>query len=691
VEDVAVVGYGALLPDADGPDAFWHNLLTGHCAIREVSPEIWEKRLYFSADPRASDKSGSPFAGFLDEAAIGRAARALGVERDRHSRLQIMTLAAAEQAFAPLAPQRPAPGRAALYLGCMAVDDGVSRKKFFADEWESLRAHVASACPAAAHRILPVLRERLGGWAFDPERDRPSLFPSSVLPLLQQRFALDGEAALVDAACASSLAAIDLAMRALHGGRADLAVTGGIDASLGPGSFVLFSRLGALASERCLPLDRHSEGLSQGEGAVILILERLGDANRLGHAVHGILKGCGASSDGRSSSLFAPTTGGQLRAYRQAYGDLDPRTVDYVECHATGTTVGDETELRSVIRFFGDRRLPIGSVKAQVGHTKGAAGAVSLLKCLLSLKHRTLTPAPYFRDSILREPHGPFVNREPIRLRQRGGPLTFGISSFGFGGINYHLVLQEAPRARSRRAIPRRVGPEPDVSTREIVLIGRKHRKARDCQTEMGSLLRIPNRSLDQIDAVQLTALAATSDAARALRLDFGRLETGAVSVISASTLGLDRAYALSNRVLYGELEPPLVQFGEEIAAKVMAHKAHHPPVTEDTGPGMLNNVIAGRVAHHFDLTGPSCNIDADLASFPAALRTAELWLSTRDGLVILLAVDEAYDAERFRVERAGVTCWLLASLSFAKTHDLPIEALLGRLVRAPREPLPCN
>src|SRR5262249_1660599 len=147
-------------------------------------------------------------------------------------------------------------GRAALYLGCMAVDDGVSRKKFFADEWESLRAHVASACPAAAHRILPVLRERLGGWAFDPERDRPSLFPSSVLPLLQQRFALDGEAALVDAACGSSLAAIDLAMRALHGGRADLAVTGGIDASLRPGSFVLFSRLVALAPEPCLPFPR---------------------------------------------------------------------------------------------------------------------------------------------------------------------------------------------------------------------------------------------------------------------------------------------------------------------------------------------------------------------------------------------------------------------------------------------------
>ena len=691
MDDIAVVGYGALLPDAEGTDAFWRNLLAGHCAIREIPAEIWEKRLYVSPDPQASDKSCSAFAGFVEEAAITRAARALGVERGRHSRLHIMALAAAEQAFAALTPERPAPGRTALYLGCMAVDDGVSRKKFLADEWASLRAHVASACPTDAHHILPALRDRVGAWAFDPERDRHFLFPSSVLHLLQQRFALDGEALLVDAACASSLAAVDLASRALRSGRADLAVTGGIDANLGPGSFVLFSRLGALASERCLPLDRRSEGLSQGEGAVILVLERLGDALRLGHAVHGVLKGCGASSDGRSSSLFAPTTEGQLRAYRQAYGDLDPETVDYVECHATGTTVGDETELRSVIRFFGDRRLPIGSVKAQLGHTKGAAGAVSLLKCLLSIEHRTLPPAPYFRDSILGEPHGPFVNREPIRLRRHGAPLTFGISSFGFGGINYHLVLQEAPQARSRQTIAQRGGPPADVASREIVVLGQKYRKVHDCRTEMDSLLRIPKRSLDQIDAVQLTALAATSDAARALQIDFGRLPRGTVSVISASTLGLDRAYDLSNRVLHAELEPPLAQFGEEIVARVMAHKAHLPPVTEDTGPGMLNNVIAGRVAHHFDLTGPSCNIDADLASFPAALCMAELWLSGQGGLIILLAVDESYDAERMRVERAGVTCWLLASLDFAKAHDLPIEARLNRLVHVAGAAPPCS
>ena len=111
MDDIAVVGYGALLPDANGTDAFWRNLLAGHCAIREVPTEIWEKRLYFCADPQASDKSGSAFAGFLEEAAITRAARALGVERGRHSRLQIMTLAAAEQAFARLAT--PAAGAGA--------------------------------------------------------------------------------------------------------------------------------------------------------------------------------------------------------------------------------------------------------------------------------------------------------------------------------------------------------------------------------------------------------------------------------------------------------------------------------------------------------------------------------------------------------------------------------------------------
>lgn len=687
MDDIAVVGYGAMLPEAEHAEAWWRHVLTGRSAIRPVPDTLWEQALYYSVDPQVPDKSRSACAGFVEETAIAQAARTLGVAREAYNRLQIMTLAAAEQALTPLHLARAAPGRAAVYLGCMSADDRVFQKTFCAEEWDSLRAHIERSCPDQAADLLPALWERLSRWAVDPQRDCPWLFTSSVLHLLQQRFGLAGEAALVDAACASSLAAIDLAMRALRSGRADVAVTGGIEANLGPASFVLFSRLGALAPERCLPFDRRSEGLSQGEGTVILVLERLADARRLGHPVHGLLLGCGASSDGSSSSLFAPTLEGQQRAYEQAYSGLDPQAVDYLECHATGTAVGDATELRSIRRFFGARAFPIGSVKAQLGHTKGAAGAVSLLKCLLSLKHRTVPPSPYCHDPILAEPGGPFVNREPLRLRQGGAPLTFGISSFGFGGINYHLVLQEAlPGASHRRDLPHGASPAP-----ELVLIGRQYQPVtRAGQADVAATLRIPQRSLDQIDPVQLAALLATRAAAQAYHLNFARLDRRAVTVISASTLGLDLAYAVSHRVLHGALEAPLARFDRATASTVLAHKEHLPLVTEDSAPGSLNNVIAGRIANHFDCTGASFNIDADLASFPAALRMAELWLAEQDGLVILLAVDEVYDPERFRIERPGVTCWLLASLPFAKAHDLPVEARLDHLVHSPWEPVSC-
>ena len=686
MEDIAVVGYGCLLPEAEGSEGFWQNLLAARCSIQELPEAMWDRALCFSAEPKAADNRASPRAGFVAEAALERAARRLGLARERFNRLQIMTLAAAEEAMASFRRPLSEAGRSALYLGCMEVDEDVSRRKFVADEWGSLRGHVTEFCGGQAPEILSVLWDDLSKWSPASERDRPRLFTSSILSLIQERFLLPGEAALVDAACASSLAAVDLALRALRTGHADLVVTGGIDANLGPGSFALFGRLGALAPERCLPLDRRSQGLSQGEGAVVIILERLADAERLGHPVHGILKGAGSSSDGSRSSLFAPTAEGQLRAMHRAYEGFDPATIDYVECHATGTSVGDQTELLSLARFFDDRNLPVGSVKALVGHTKGAAGAVSLLKCLLSLKYRTLPPSPYCRTPLFAGKAGPFVNRKLIELRKRGPPLAFGVSSFGFGGINYHLVLQE--RGREPQSAPRRA--RANEIPGGIVLVGKSQSPTAGSLNEIVASMRIPRRSIEQIDAVQRAALTAAIAVFEALRLDPQRLDRSAVSVISASTLGLDLAYSVSNRVLHFALQRPLERFGRGAASKVMAHQEHHPPIGEDSAPGSLNNVIAGRVCNYFDFTGASFNIDADLASFPAALRMAELLLCDRDGLVVLLAVEEHYNPARFRIERPAVACWLLASVAYAKRYNLPIEARLAVLEHSAGEAARC-
>ena len=677
MEDIAIVGFGAMLPEANNSNTFWNNLLTARCAIHEIPDEIWEKDFYFSTDPKATDKSATSWAAFVTDEDITHASNRLNLPRNKYNRLQIMTLSAAEEAFAQLLLPSDVRGRSAIYLGCMSVAEEVSRLRFVSDEWESLNQYVKNAFPEESKQILPKLWGHIGKWSPNAQRDLPHLFTSSILSYLQERYQLNGEAALVDAACASSLAAIDLSMRALRSGRVDFAVSGGIDASLNPVSFVLFSCLGALAPERCQPFDQRSAGLSQGEGAVVLALERLSDAKRLDHEVHAIIKGCGGSSDGKNSSLFAPTVDGQLRAFCQAYGNMDVALVDYVECHGTGTALGDATELESVVKFFGENRLPIGSVKSLLGHTKGAAGAVSVVKCILSMKNRMLPPSPYCTQPLLTDERGPYVNRVPIKLRAKGAPLTYGVSGFGFGGINYHLVLQEYDPAHS---YPKKM---PDIQPHnKIMLVGQWKSPLRRNWDDLVDTLRIPQRSLGQIDTVQLAALAAAITAFKDLHIDPDSLDRNAVNVISASTLGLDLSFSVSNRVLHFELDPALKQFGAEIAAKVIAHKECHPIVGEDSAPGSLNNVIAGRVTNYFNFTGLSFNIDADLASFPVALSMADLLLSGQDGLVILLGRDETYDPEHFAVKCGGVYCWLLASLNFAKKFDLPIEAQLSHIVR---------
>ncbi len=211
MDDIAIVGYGSLLPEADGSEAFWQNLLTARCSIRELPEGIWDCGHYFNADPRAADKSASPCAGFVAEAALARAARRLGLSRERFNRLQIMTLAAAEEALAPFRRPPSGAGRSALYLGCMQVDEDVSRRKFVADEWGSLRGHIAEFCADRQAEILSALWDRLGKWSPVSERDRPRLFTSSILSLLQERFHLPGEAALVDAGPDGS-AKIDFAL-----------------------------------------------------------------------------------------------------------------------------------------------------------------------------------------------------------------------------------------------------------------------------------------------------------------------------------------------------------------------------------------------------------------------------------------------------------------------------------------------
>lgn len=676
--DVCVVGCGAVLPQAIGLPALWSRLMAGESLVRPMPAERWPVERYLvpvEQRTRSGDKLYSVHAGWIDEDDLRRQRDRLGLPADA-DRLRTMALAAADEALAGVA-RDVAAERSALLIGCMDQDESLGNLRFLREEEPFLRRALADMPAAVQNETVARIARYFEPVRSSQERYRAALFPTSVLGALRERFALRGEAALIDAACASSLAALGQAMEALRSGEIDFALAGGIESNLGPESFALFSRLNALAAERCRPLDRRGDGLNQGEGAVLFALKRLADARAAGDRILGILRACGGSTDGRSASLFEPTADGQVLALERAYAGLDRSRVAYLECHGTGTRVGDATELASTARFFGERALPVGTSKALFGHTKGAAGAVGLAKCLLALRHGVLPPMPGCTEP--QAMGNQFVNTKPLPFPELEGALYLGVSSFGFGGANYHLVVERydsgAPTAGAVQK-----------TTEELALCGH----VRVALTEVDALgvsarFHLPPRSLPQIDELQLAALQGCATLLRdALPLGNG-LDPARVSVIAAGALGTDASVALGMRVRYHELPAALPDAPAEMTALLHAMRQHRPDVTEDTGPGMLNNVIAGRVAHFFDFRGGAFAVDADFASLPVALRRAAALLREDAQVVVLIAALEKEADDGRGLIREGVECLLLATQTEALQIGLPLRGVV-RAELAPAE-----
>jgi acyl transferase domain-containing protein len=297
-------------------------------------------------------------------------------------------------------------------------------------------------------------------WCGEVDADSPALEgQTGALHWTMQACGLEGPRLALDAACASGLYALKAACDALQARRADVMVAAGLNAADDLFLHIGFTALSALSpTGRSSPLSTEADGLLPAEGAAALVLKRLDDAVAAGDRILGIIRGVGLSNDGRGSGLLAPTTSGQQRAIRGAYAaaGLDPSSVEYLECHATGTLVGDREEMLSVRAVFGDA-LPmrLGSLKAQLGHLITASGTAGLLKILGAFEHDTTPPAPrvslehpidVLRESALVLPEAA-ASWTPGRAPRRAA-----INAFGFGGCNAHAVIDGPSRRTSWRA-----------------------------------------------------------------------------------------------------------------------------------------------------------------------------------------------------------------------------------------------
>ncbi|TXJ74676.1 4'-phosphopantetheinyl transferase superfamily protein [Streptomyces lavendulae] len=491
---VAIVGMAVLLPGARGLDAYWHNLAGGVDAIGEVPAGRWDADYYrpaSAAGPAAPDQVYCRRGGFVDALAEVEVTRygimpaaVPGTEPD-----QLIALDVAAAALADAGGERglPARDRIGVVLGRGGyLTPGLARLDQRVRTAGQLIRTLGELVPDLSadqlDRVRAAFTERLG-----PDRPESAigLVPNLAASRIANRLDLRGPAYTVDAACASSLVAVDQAVTELTSGRCDLMLAGGVHHCHDITLWSVFSQLRALSpSERIRPFHRDADGILIGEGTGVVVLKRLADAERAGDRVYAVIRGTGVAGDGRTASLVSPDPGGQARAVRQAWraAGLDPaapRSLGLLEAHGTATPTGDRAELTTLAEVFGpgtgladEERPVLGSVKSMIGHTMPAAGVAGLVKAALALHHATLLPTLHCDD-----PH-PGLGATRFRTLARARPWDpdpgeptrrAAVNAFGFGGINAHVVLEEAPAAR-RTAAP---GRTPAPAARRTAAPGR--------------------------------------------------------------------------------------------------------------------------------------------------------------------------------------------------------------------------
>ncbi|MER6526827.1 SDR family oxidoreductase [Streptomyces sp. NPDC001508] len=454
--DIAIVGMACVFPKAPDVASFWGNVLSGTDAVTEVPATRWDPSLYYAEDG-TGEHTPSRWGGFLPEIPFEPLDYGIPpASLPSIEPVQLLALDVARRALADAGyADRPFPrDRACVVFGAEAGSD--------LSNGMTLR----TVLPSYIGQLPPELDAQLPRLTED---SFPGILANVIAGRIANRLDLGGANYTVDAACASSLAAVDVACKELTAGTSDLVLCGGADLHNGINDYLLFASAHALSpSGRSAPFDRSGDGIALGEGVACVVLKRLADAERDGDRIYAVVKGVGSSSDGRALGLTAPNADGQRRALTRAYRNagISPAEVGMVEAHGTGTVVGDRTELGALTEIFTQAGADpggcaLGSVKSQIGHTKCAAGLAGLIKTTLALHHGVKPPTLHLRqpNPAWDEHTSPFA----FHTRARPWPVppaerVAGVSAFGFGGTNFHVVLRahddDAPAVHARDEWP---------------------------------------------------------------------------------------------------------------------------------------------------------------------------------------------------------------------------------------------
>ncbi|WP_165244204.1 type I polyketide synthase [Paludisphaera soli] len=669
---IAIVGLDAAFPGARDPDAFWRLVSEGRDASSEVPAGRWLLDADRAFDPSVGrpDRVYTTRGGFLDDEALEVDCTGLAVDPALVARLDPtfrLALRTATRAWRSARTEGLDRSRVGVVFGHLVLPT------------ETTSAMTRATIGRRIEESLGV--EPSGPADFEPRNAFPAGAPAR---LVADALGLGGVAYTLDAACASSLYALKLACDELTSGRADAMLAGGVSRPDALYTQMGFSQLRALSPRgRSAPFDAEGDGLIVGEGAGLFVLKRLEDAIRQGDAILGVIRGVGVSND-IAGDLLAPSSEGQIRAMRAAYDQAvwSPDDVDLIECHATGTPVGDAVEFESLRTLWAELpdapeagRCVLGSVKSNVGHTLTAAGAAGLLKVILAFRNRTKPPTANHRAASPRvvlegSPFRILPTAEPWPEPDSGRPRRAAVSGFGFGGINAHALIEEwvgagagtiEPASGSASAVPiavvglaARHGREPGGDAFQHRVLGRVPASEEDdgaidaLRLRLGRF-RIPPLELEDMLLQQSVLLQVAADA---IADAGGPPEPGLRSGVIVG-LGLDPnttnfhlRWWLASRAPAWNVEQGWGLSETELSAWIAdACDAVQPALTANRTMGSLGGLVASRVAREFRFGGPSFSISSDEGSGLDALRVAADWLARGElDSAVVGAVDLAAD-----------------------------------------------
>ena len=564
---IAVVGLGALFPGSTTVDGYWRDIIESRDRLTEVPRSHWLREDYFDPTPGTADKIYATKGGFMPS--VDFSPLEFGMPPNAMpstDTAQLLALVVAKRVLEEATRGKYESvdrSRMSVVLGVASATELVAHMsgRLQRPVWEYAMRQAGLDDEEVA-RISKVIDGCYVPWQ---ESTFPGLLGNVVAGRITNRLDLGGTNAVVDAACAGSLAAIAMAVNDLALGNSDLVITGGVDALNDILMYMCFAQTGALSvSGDCRPFSDQSDGTMLGEGIGMLALRRLEDAERDGDAIYAVIRGLGSSSDGKAKSIYAPSARGQTLALRRAYerAGYGPETVGLVEAHGTGTVAGDMAEFEALKQVFEEAQTPVGhcalgSVKAQIGHTKAAAGAAGMIKAVLALHQKVLPPTVKVRapNPKLGIEDSPFYLSTEARpwVHAETYPRRASVSALGFGGTNFHVALEEYTGPSEHplrvRALPAELLLLSADNPAALAVACRTLATA--CTTE-GALEHVAKRSQAafNVSAVARVSVVASDEADAREKLAF------AAETIEKTAAGGGTSFSSPNGVSYGTGAP---------------------------------------------------------------------------------------------------------------------------------------